>query len=49
MTEPEQNPHSAEPAEGAEEPGTGEGGQTPHPQDPAEGADTAGGADTPDS
>jgi hypothetical protein len=38
MTEPE-NPHTAEPAEGAEEPGSGEGGQTPHPQDPAEGAD----------
>jgi hypothetical protein len=47
MTEPEQNPHTAEPAEGAEQPGTGEGGQTPHPSDPAEGADTEGGADTP--
>jgi hypothetical protein len=49
MTEPENNPHTAEPAEGADEPGTGEGGQTPHPQDPAEGADTAGGADAPDA
>jgi ribokinase len=49
MTEPEQNPHTAEPAEGAERPGTGEDGQTPHPQDPAEGADTGGGADTPDA
>ncbi|WP_167762316.1 hypothetical protein [Blastococcus sp. CT_GayMR20] len=39
MTEPEQNPHTAEPAEGADDPGSGEGGQTPHPQDPAEGAD----------
>ena len=47
MTEPENNPHSAEPAEGAEQPGTGEGGQTPHPDQPAEGADTEGGADTP--
>jgi hypothetical protein len=43
MTEPEK--HTAEPAEGAEQPGTGEGGQTPHPEDPAEGADTDGGAD----
>jgi hypothetical protein len=47
MTEPENNPHTSEPAEGAEEPGTGEGGQTPHSEDPAEGADTSGGADTP--
>jgi hypothetical protein len=39
MTEPDQNPHSSEPAEGAEEPGTGEGGQTPHPEDAAEGPD----------
>jgi hypothetical protein len=39
MTEPENNPHTAEPAEGADDPGTGEGGQTPHPQDPAEGRD----------
>ena len=49
MTEPEQNAHSAEPAEGAEQPGTGEGGRTPHPSDPAEGADTGDGADTPSS
>jgi hypothetical protein len=49
MTEPEQTPHTAEPAEGAEHPGTGEGGRTPHPSDPAEGADTEGGADTPDA
>jgi hypothetical protein len=47
MTEPDQNPHTAEPAEGAEQPGTGEGGQTPHPQEPAEGKDVDGGADTP--
>jgi hypothetical protein len=46
MTEPE-NTHTAEPAEGAEEPGTGEGGRTPHPQEPAEGKDLEGGADTP--
>ena len=39
MTDPENNPHTAEPAEGAEEPGTGEGGQTPHSEDPAEGRD----------
>jgi hypothetical protein len=39
MTEPENRPHTAEPAEGAEQPGTSDGGQTPHPQDPAEGAD----------
>jgi hypothetical protein len=49
MTEPEQNPHTAEPAEGAEHPGTGEGGQTPHPQEPAEGKDVGEGADTPDA
>lgn len=49
MTEPDEQQHTAEPAEGAEQPGAGEGGRTPHPQDPAEGADTGegGGADTP--
>jgi hypothetical protein len=47
MTEPE-NTHTAEPAEGAEQPGTGEGGRTPHPDEPAEGGDDgAEGADTP--
>lgn len=49
MTEPEQTPHTAEPAEGAERPGTGEGGQTPHPEEPAEGKEMGGGADTPDA
>lgn len=39
MTEPERTPHSSEPAEGAEDPGTGEDGQTPHSEDPAEGAE----------
>jgi hypothetical protein len=39
MTEPENTQHTAEPAEGAEEPGTGDGGQTPHSEDPAEGKD----------
>jgi hypothetical protein len=47
MTEPEK--HSSEPAEGAEEPGSGEGGRTPHSEDPAEGADTDGDGDTPDA
>lgn len=36
---PEDQQHTAEPAEGAAQPGTGEGGRTPHPQDPAEGAE----------
>jgi hypothetical protein len=45
MTEPENSPHTAEPAEGAEEPGTGAGGQTPHPQDPAEGPEADADAD----
>ena len=48
MTEPDGTDHTAEPAEGAEQPGTGEGGQTPHPEEPAEGGDSgAEGADTP--
>jgi hypothetical protein len=48
MTEPEGTQHTAEPAEGAEQPGSGEGGQTPHPQQPAEGEETGSGpADTP--
>jgi hypothetical protein len=38
MTEPERR-HTSEPAEGADEPDTGEGGQTPHSEEPAEGAD----------
>ena len=48
MTEPEEQQHTAEPAEGGDPPG-GAGGQTPHPDQPAEGADTEGGADTPDA
>ena len=38
MTEPERM-HTAEPAEGAENPGEGPGGRTPHPEEPAEGGD----------
>jgi hypothetical protein len=38
MTEPEDREHSADPAEGAAEPGDA-GGRTPHSEDPAEGAD----------
>ena len=34
--------HTAEPAEGAEDPGQESGGRTPHPQEPAEGAETPG-------
>ena len=49
MTEPDEQQHTAEPAEGGDPPGTGAGGQTPHPEEPAEGADTEGGADTPGS
>jgi len=41
MTEPARTPHPSDPAEGAEEPGTDDGGQTPHSEDPAEGADVA--------
>ena len=47
MTEPDEQQHTAEPAEGGDPPGTGTGGRTPHPDDPAEGPDTEGGADTP--
>ena len=49
MTAPDDQQHTAEPAEGGDPPGTGAGGQTPHPDEPAEGADTEGGADTPSS
>ena len=49
MTEPENSPHTAEPAEGAEQPGTGETGRTPHSEEPAEGKELGGGADTPDA
>ena len=50
MTDPEQSRHTAEPAEGADNPGDRPGGQTPHPDEPAEGKDVdAGGADTPDA
>ena len=49
MTEPECTPHTADPAEGAEQPGDGDGGRTPHTEEPAEGADTDSGADTPDA
>jgi hypothetical protein len=48
MTEPENSPHTAEPAEGGDPPGADQGGRTPHPQEPAEGEDVARpGADTP--
>lgn len=40
MTEPGDQQHTAEPAEGGDPPGTGAGGQTPHPDEPAEGPDT---------
>ena len=48
MTNPGSD-HTAEPAEGAEQPGSDDtGGRTPHPEEPAEGEDVAGeGADTP--
>ncbi len=50
MTDPDRPAHTAEPAEGSEEPGDQPGGQTPHPDQPAEGADgDSGGADTPDA
>jgi hypothetical protein len=50
MTDPEQSRHTAEPAEGADNPGDRPGGQTPRPDEPAEGKDVdAGGADTPDA
>ena len=49
MTDPALSPHTAEPAEGAEDPGgDSTGGRTPHPEQPAEGEELAeGGADTP--
>jgi hypothetical protein len=50
MTDPERPAHTAEPAEGSDDPGARPEGQTPHPAQPAEGTDpAAGGADTPDA
>jgi hypothetical protein len=50
MTDPDRPAHTAEPAEGSEEPGDQPGGQTPHPDQPAEGTDDgSGGAETPDA
>jgi hypothetical protein len=48
MTEPENSPHTAEPAEGGDPPGADQGGRTPHTEEPAEGKDVdQPGADTP--
>jgi hypothetical protein len=49
MTDPDRPAHTAEPAEGADDPGDQPDGRTPHPDEPAEGPETSGGADTPDA
>ncbi len=36
-----QSPHTAEPAEGADDPGQQTAGRTPHPDQPAEGSEEA--------
>jgi hypothetical protein len=49
MTDPDRTPHTEEPAEGGDPPGTQDDGRTPHTEEPAEGKDLPlEGADTPD-